>query len=221
MSQSRTTRLNQPVRLLPKLRQEAEASTGFAVTTAAYHEFVRSARLRPYVAGELRRWRTGRDLIAVGAAIRTAFADAEWSVPVAEAIAAGYARLGGDGTVVTVRSVGSPGRFEVFRDLRTTNDVLAACKRCFAAPFTDEAIADREARGSSQLDVAVSIGVECESRAAAPAQFAPTAVDCSGYVVDDAELRMLAAWAIALERNHTRRTSRVTPRLARSGRAPM
>jgi hypothetical protein len=55
--------------------------------------------------------------------------------------------------------------------------------------------------------VAVSIGIERESRAAVPTQAAPTAVDCSGYVVDDAELRMLAAWAIALERNHTRRMS--------------
>ncbi|TCN27653.1 pyruvate phosphate dikinase-like enzyme [Kribbella orskensis] len=207
MSQSGTTRLYQPVRLVPQRRQEAGASTGFAVTMAACHEFVRSARLRPYIAGELRRWRAGRDLIAVGAAIRTAFADAEWPDPVADAIAAGYARLGGDGTVVTVRSVGSPGRLEMFRDLRTTSDVLAACKRCFAALFTDEAIADREARGSSQLDVAVSIGIERESCAAAPAPAAPTAVDCSGYVVDDAELLRLAAWAIVLERNHTRRTS--------------
>ncbi len=208
MNESRTTWLNRPVRLVPRVHRDAEASAGFAVTSAAYREFVRSARLRPSIGGELRRWRAGRDLIAVGAAIRTAFADAEWPVGVAGAIAAGYARLGGDGTPVTVRSLGS-GHHEVFHDVRTTDDVLAACRRCFAAPFTDEAIADREARRVSQFDVAVSIGIECESRpvAVTSTEFAPTAAECAGYVIDNAEIRQLAAWAVALDRNYGRRSN--------------
>ena len=193
MNESRTTQLDRPVRLVPRVRRDGE---GFAVTAAAYREFVRSARLRPYVGGELRRWRAGRELVAVGAAIRTAFAEAEWPVGVAGAIAAGYARLGGDGTAVTVRSLGSGGH-EVFHDVRTTDDVLAACGRCFAAPFSDEAIADREARRVSQFDVAVSIGIERESLpvAVTSTEFAPTADECAGYVIDNAELRRLAAWA--------------------------
>ena len=209
MSQSRTTvRPNQPVRVLPGLRPPAVASAGFAVTAAGCREFVRSARLRPFIAGELRRWRAGRDLVAVGAAIRTAFADAEWPVAVAGAIAAGYARLGGDGTVVTVRSVGACGCVEVFRELDTTGDVLAACKRCYAALFTAEAIAGRADRGVDQLEVAVSLGIERETRPAAALRFVTAAAaDCSGYVVDDAELRRLAAWTIAVEHKHTRRSS--------------
>jgi phosphoenolpyruvate synthase/pyruvate phosphate dikinase len=132
---------------------------------------------------------------------------------VAAAIEAGYARLGGDGTVVTVRTVGGSGGGEVFRDLRTTHDVLAACKRCYGALFTDEAIAGREKRGLRQLDVAMSIGIERQNRPAATAesQSAPPAADCSGYVVDDAELRKLAAWAVALERNHARLNSATRP----------
>ena len=171
------------------------------MTSAAYREFVRLARLRPYIGGELRRWRAGRDLVAVGAAIRTAFAAAEWPDGMDEAIAAGYARLGGDGTVVTVRSLGSGG---VLRHVSTTDDVLAACKRCFAQPFTDEAIADREARRVSQLNVAVSIGIEPEARAdtITPAtEFAPTAAECAGYVIDNAEIHRLAAWSVALDRS--------------------
>ena len=202
MNESRTARLNRPVRLVPRVHRDPEGSAGFAVTSAAYREFVRSARLRPYISGELRRWRAGRDLIAVGAAIRTAFADAEWPAPVAEAIAAAYARLGGDGTAVTVRSLGSV-HHEVFHDVRTTDDVLAACRRCFAAPFTDEAIADREARRVSPLNVAVSIGIERESSpvAVASAEFAPTAAECAGYVIDNAEVRQFAAWAVAVDRH--------------------
>lgn len=206
MKRSSATWLNEPVPVVPRLSRTAEVPTGFAVTTAAYREFVRSARLRPYIAGELRRWRAGRDLIAVSAAIRTAIADAEWPVSVAEAIAAGYARLGGDGTAVTVRGLGGA-HHELFHDLTTTNDVLAACKRCFAAPFTDQEISDREDRGMSQLDLVVSIGIERQSRpAAAPVtEFAPSMGDCAGYVVDTAEIRRLAVWAIAVERNQGRR----------------
>ncbi len=192
-------------------REDARGSTGFVVTAAAYREFVRSARLRPYIAGELGRWRAGRDLIAVGAAIRTAFADAELPDNVAQAIAAGYARLGGDGTVVTVRSIGPSGvpYRELFRDITRTHDVLAACKRCFAAPFTNWAITDREDHGLDQLDVAVSIGIEPEAAAetAVPRAVAPTTADCAGYVLDNAEILRLAAWAVAAERNQSRRRS--------------
>ncbi|TCO20397.1 pyruvate phosphate dikinase-like enzyme [Kribbella steppae] len=231
MNQSSITWLNRPARLVSVKQQkantsvqidgarvtrvgmmpsrgDARGSTGFAVTAAAYREFVRSARLRPYIASELRRWRDGRDLTAVGAAIRTAFADAELPATVADAIAAGYARLGGDGTVVSVRSIGPSGvpYRDLFEDVDTTHDLLAACRRCFAAPFADWAINDREDRGVSQLDVAVSVGIE---RAAAadtvvPSAFAPTPGDCAGYVLDNSELLRLAAWAVAAERNHLR-----------------
>jgi phosphoenolpyruvate synthase/pyruvate phosphate dikinase len=189
-------------------RGDARGSTGFAVTAAAYREFDRSARLRPYIAGELRRWRDGRDLIAVGAAIRTAFADADLPDHVAQAIEAGYARLGGDGTVVSVRSIGPSGVAyrEVFEDIDTSHDLLAACKRCFAAPYANWAIQDREDRGVRQLEVAVSIGIELDAAAetAVPSAFAPTPGDCAGYVLDNTELLRLAAWAVAVERDHIR-----------------
>ena len=222
MNKSSATWLNRPVRLVPvgehvvdpsvtsadsKPRGQTPTSTGFAVTAAAYREFVRSARLRPYVAMELRRWHAGRDLIAVGAAIRTAFADAELPDDVAQAIAAGYARLGGAGTAVTVRSIGPAGApyGELFHHVTTTHDVLAACKRCFAAPFTDWAISDREEQGLDQLDVAVSIWIERETAVDAATPSPPTTADLSGYVLDNAELLRLATWAVAAERNALRR----------------
>jgi hypothetical protein len=220
MNKSSITRLNRPVRLVPAGEQVAEpgvssagtkrqSSTGFAVTSAAYREFVRAARLRPYVAGELRRWYAGSDLITVGAAIRTAFADAVLPDDITQAIAAGYARMGGDGTAVTVRSIGPSGvpYRELFQHLMTTHDVLAACKRCFAAPFTDWAISEREEHGHDQLDVAVSIGIERETAAApaAPSIDASTSADPVGYVVDHSDLLRLATWAVAAERNALRR----------------
>ncbi len=219
MNKSSATWLNRPVRLVPveehvadprvtsagtrpkSSRGQTRTATGFAVTAAAHREFLRSARLRPYIAMELRRWRAGRDLIAVGAAIRTAFADAEFPDDVARAIAAGYARLGGDGTAVSVRSIAPSGvpYGALFHHVTTTHDVLAACKRCFAAPFTDWAISDREEQGHDQLDVAVPIGIERETAAepAAPSSDASTTADLSGYVLDNAEILRPAAWAVA------------------------
>jgi len=98
---------------------------------------------------------------------------------------------------------------ELFRQVTTTHGVLAACKRCFAAPFTDWAISDREEQGQDQLDVAVSIGIERETAAepAAPSTDASATADLSGYVLDNAEILRLAAWAVAAERHHLRRQS--------------
>ena len=59
---------------------------GFAVTAAAYQEFVREARLGPVIAQEIRRYRAGRDLVVVAAAIRTAFREASWPAEVADEI---------------------------------------------------------------------------------------------------------------------------------------
>lgn len=49
----------------------------FTATPATYREFVRAARLRPLIAQQIRRLRTGTDVAGVGAAIRTAFVSAD------------------------------------------------------------------------------------------------------------------------------------------------
>jgi pyruvate,water dikinase len=119
---------------------------GFELTESAYQEFLRATSLQPFIAGQLRRYRQGADLLAVGAAIRTAFAYAEMPVGLARRITAAYQSLGGDGTAVVVRSKG-----EIFLNVRNRRDLLAACKRCFAVRFSDQAIArceERPAAGS-------------------------------------------------------------------------
>jgi phosphoenolpyruvate synthase/pyruvate phosphate dikinase len=143
--------------------------SGFATTSTAYREFVEAARLRPLVARQIRRLRSGADVVAVGASIRTAFFDAELPASLAETIAAAYHQLGGAGTAVAVRSdapdenlldASLAGRQETFLNVGGIKPLLAACKRCWASLFTDRAIIYREVRGIDHLFVTLSVDIQ-------------------------------------------------------------
>ncbi|MFG1813560.1 PEP/pyruvate-binding domain-containing protein [Kribbella sp. NPDC049174] len=144
---------------------------GFTVTVDAYQEFIRSTSLRPFIAGQLRRYRHGADLLAVGAAIRTAFAYAEMPAGLARAITTAYRELGGDGTPLVVRSGAAPfvDRQEIFFNVRTSRELLAACKRCFAILFAGRAILLREKCGLDQLAAAMFVKVQRMGESELPA----------------------------------------------------
>lgn len=135
---------------------------GFTVTADAYQEFLRATSIRPFIAGELRRYRHGADPLAVGAAIRTAFAYAEMPSALGRAISAAYQQLGGEGTPVVVRSAETTfvEDHEIFLNVRTGRELFAACKRCFAVLFTDRAISLREQNGVDHLSATISVGVQ-------------------------------------------------------------
>ncbi|MFF0341432.1 PEP/pyruvate-binding domain-containing protein [Kribbella sp. NPDC004875] len=137
---------------------------GFAVTAAAYREFVRDGRLGPVVGREIRRFRAGRDLEAAAAAIRSAFRDAPVPQAVADEILAAYKELGGEGTEVAVRCspVTTPDAVdhEVFLHLTTGADVVAACRRCFGSLYDTVAVGNREAAGIDQLKVVMPVTVQ-------------------------------------------------------------
>ncbi|MEV0287059.1 MULTISPECIES: PEP/pyruvate-binding domain-containing protein [unclassified Kribbella] len=145
-------------------RKGIRVPAGFVVTADAYREFVRAARLGPVIAAELRRYRAGRDVVAVAAAIRTAFREASLPPALVDEILAAYQELGGDGTEVAVRC--SPvtrydnEREEVFLRLRSGADVVAACRRCFAALFSFVAVGNRELRGPDHLAAAMPVVVQ-------------------------------------------------------------
>ncbi|PIN76283.1 phosphoenolpyruvate synthase, partial [Candidatus Woesearchaeota archaeon CG10_big_fil_rev_8_21_14_0_10_37_12] len=52
------------------------------------------------------------------------------------------------------------GQQETFLNIRGTNDLLSACKRCFASLFTNRAIVYREEHGFDHFKVALSVGVQ-------------------------------------------------------------
>lgn len=142
---------------------------GFALTAAAYREFVREARLEPLIAHWIRRFRAGCDLVVAAAEIRSAFRDAPVPPALTEEILAGYDALGGDGTDVAVRCspVDSADgvQDDVFLHLRTGADVVAACRRCFASLFSTVAVGNREALGLDHLDAVMPVTVQTMVRA--------------------------------------------------------
>ncbi|WP_328519810.1 PEP/pyruvate-binding domain-containing protein [Kribbella sp. NBC_00359] len=165
---------------------------GFAVTASAYHEFVREARLAPVIAQELRRYRAGRDLVVVAAAIRAAFRDASLPSALTDEILAGYEELGGDGTEVAVRSSPIDPQDDVadktFLHLRSGADVLAACRRCFASLFSAVAVGNREHRGPDHRGAAMPVTVQRMVRAD---------LGSSGTVRGESTfVRILATWGL-------------------------
>lgn len=156
-------------RLAELAREGIRVPEGFAVTAAAYREFVHHAGLDPVIAQEIRRFRAGRDLVVAAAEIRSAFRDASMPAAMADEILAAYKDLGGDGTEVAVRcspvTSADSVQDEFFLHLATGDDVLAACRRCFASLYSTVAVGNREAEGIDHLKVVMPVTVQRMVRA--------------------------------------------------------
>jgi pyruvate, water dikinase len=112
-------------------------------------------------------------LAEAGATIRSAFLHGEWPTDMAAAIGHAYEMLNlsvGPAEVdVAVRSSATSedlpgasfaGQQETYLNIRGTQAVLDACRRCYASLFTDRAISYRQAQGFDHLKTALSVGVQ-------------------------------------------------------------
>ncbi|TDU83759.1 pyruvate phosphate dikinase-like enzyme [Kribbella voronezhensis] len=141
---------------------------GFVTTEAAYREFVRAARLRPLIATQLRRLREGADLVAVGAAIRTAYFDAQMPAEIAAALEEASAGLGEPDAELVVGSVVPgdqldeflTGPHQIFVGVSGQRALQAAVKRCWGSLFNDRAIIYREVRDIDHLTVDLAVRIE-------------------------------------------------------------
>jgi pyruvate, water dikinase len=148
---------------------------GFAVTAAAYREFLRHGGLD----ADLLKILSGLDAENVsdlrrrGSEARQRILASELPETVRAAILDGYRKLAteaGSSTLdVAVRSSATAedlpdasfaGQQESFLNVRGEHALLDACKRCYASLFTDRAISYRTSRGYGHLEVALSIGVQ-------------------------------------------------------------
>jgi pyruvate,water dikinase len=152
---------------------------GFATTASAYRRFVAENELEPLLRRELGALASRKQsLHATGSAIREAFRAGKFPAAIAEAIRAGYRDLarsvGEDRVAVAVRSSATAedlpeasfaGQQETYLNVRGEDDLLEACRNCYASLFTDRAISYREANGYDPLEVALSVGVQQMIRA--------------------------------------------------------
>ena len=147
---------------------------GFAVSAAAYRDFIAANGLEPGVRAELEHYRGGRaTLQEAGSAIRSMILEAEMPAALSEAIRAAFEELkkrtNAPDLAVAVRSSATAedlpgasfaGQQETFLNVRGHRALLDACRRCFASLFTDRAISYRETKKFGHLDVALAIGVQ-------------------------------------------------------------
>jgi pyruvate,water dikinase len=147
---------------------------GFATTAQAYWSFVSENGLEERIRGLLGAWKGGdKSLDETGEAIRRLFRHGSLPEALAEAVRKAYAELGrrcdAPDLAVAVRSSATAedlpeasfaGQQETFLNVSGADDLLDACRRCYASLFTDRAIAYREEKGFDHLQVALSVGVQ-------------------------------------------------------------
>ena len=142
---------------------------GFATTAEAYRHFISAGGLHQQLHATLDGL-DGRDIAqlqAAGAAARALLLGSPLPMDLQEAIVSAYRTLGSP--PVAVRSSATAedlpdasfaGQQETYLNVRGEQELLAACRRCFASLFTDRAISYRQINGFDHFEVALSIGVQ-------------------------------------------------------------
>lgn len=147
---------------------------GFAITAAAYREFI----VENGLADEIRRLldegkRSERPATEVAAAIRRQVLAGSLPADVIAEVRSAYRELsqryGVAAADVAVRSSATAedlpdasfaGQHESYLNVVGEDAVLAACRECYASLFTERAISYREAKGFEHMKVALSVGVQ-------------------------------------------------------------
>jgi|ERR1700733_116968 len=153
---------------------------GFAITTDAYHSFVAyndiTPRLNAYM--ESIDYADIKNVQQTGAAIRALFLHGQMSVDLVDAIQDAYRSLSSyyaiEQCVVVVRSSATAedlpdasfaGQQESYLSITNFQDLLDACKKCFASLFTDRAIIYRHEKKFDYRQIALAIVVQKMVRA--------------------------------------------------------
>jgi pyruvate,water dikinase len=152
---------------------------GFATTSRAYREFLDANGFGEELASLLEDLRKDKKpLQKVGSAARRLFLKGTFPEEIASDILQAYEELGrryaDDEPGVAVRSSATAedlpdasfaGQQETFLNISGGEELLEACRRCYASLFTDRAISYREEKGFDHMKVALSVGVQKMVRA--------------------------------------------------------
>lgn len=166
--------------MLRSLKDEGvRVPNGFATTARAYREFVAHNDLEDEIRSRLEGLAADEsDLVKVARGVRRLFTRAEFPEDVRSAIEAAYDQLSRSyerrDVDVAVRSSATAedlpeasfaGQQETFLNVSGADDLLDACRDCYASLFTARAIAYRAEKDFDHLDVALSVGVQKMVRA--------------------------------------------------------
>ncbi len=147
---------------------------GFAVTAAAYRDWIKAGGLQEKISAILHGLNTHHlsDLANRGQQIRELLLNHPLTDALQEQVLEAYTKLGheyGANPDTAVRSSATAedlptasfaGQQESFLNVRGPRAVLHACRECFASLFTDRAISYRVDKGFDHMAVALSIGIQ-------------------------------------------------------------
>ncbi len=148
--------------------------SGFATTASAYRRFLEVNELEAKIKERLESMDRGEsELAQVGKSIRRLFRKAEFPEDIRTSVEEAYAQLSeqydenevdvaarSSATAEDLPEASFAGQQESFLNVTGADDLLDACRECYASLFTDRAIAYREEQGFDHLDVALSVGVQ-------------------------------------------------------------
>ncbi len=160
-------------------REGVRIPGGFATTAQAYWDFIEANNMHERFEKALTQFgNKEQSLEQTGRTIRRLFLESEFPEQIRDAIGQAYRELSkryssaekGDNEVdVAVRSSATAedlpeasfaGQQESFLNVSGEQELLEACRKCYASLFTDRAISYREENEFNHLDVALSIGVQ-------------------------------------------------------------
>ncbi|MGC9525656.1 MAG: phosphoenolpyruvate synthase [Limnospira sp.] len=147
---------------------------GFATTAKAYREFLDENDITDKIKAEIDKLHDkSAPLEEVGKSIRGLFKKSEFPDHIAEEIKSAYREMSdrydtksvdvaarSSATAEDLPDASFAGQQETFLNLTGEDEVLNACRDCFASLFTDRAISYRESQGFDHLKVALSVGIQ-------------------------------------------------------------
>ena len=147
---------------------------GFATTSDAFRRFITDNDLGKVISARLEELNSGKKTLAeTGRAIREAIAHGDWPADIEAEIREAYRELskraGIENLSVAVRSSATAedlpdasfaGQQETYLNVEGGDELLAACRNCYASLFTDRAITYRTVQGFDHTEVALSVGVQ-------------------------------------------------------------
>jgi len=147
---------------------------GFAITAGTYWKFIDANGLRPKIRSQIEQFEAGEiPLEKAGKAIRRMLVRSRFPEDIAATIRQGYRELcdryNTEEVDVAVRSSATAedlpdasfaGQQETFLNITGTEEVLEACRKCYASLFTDRAISYRTTMGYPHMEVALSIVIQ-------------------------------------------------------------
>ncbi|MFH1598561.1 MAG: phosphoenolpyruvate synthase [Patescibacteria group bacterium] len=147
---------------------------GYAVTAYAYFYLLKKAKIAQQIKDILKDLNTHdlKNLMSRGRAVRQIILKAPLPKELEEAIIKAYRQLEkqyGKNVDVAVRSSATAedlpdasfaGQQETYLNIRGAQNLLLACRKCFASLFTNRAISYREDKGFDHFKIGLSIGIQ-------------------------------------------------------------